>query len=170
MARDKAQAIAAHGTIGQRIYEDSLIIELLRLRGAMRLFFRPVLSRHALTDQNWRIIKPLAEVGPIDMTRLSRAAVIPMASVSRMVTRMEASGLVQRLQDESDRRQVLVRLTPKGRRLHTQVAPQIRQTYAELSALLTTELLEQLHAVVLQLNTELAALIPVDGADVLKDD
>jgi homoprotocatechuate degradation regulator HpaR len=170
MARDKAVVAMAEDGIGQRIYEDSLIIELLRLRGAMRLFFRPVLSRHRLTDQNWRIIKPLAEVGPIDMTRLSQAAVIPMASLSRMVTRMEAGGLVQRVQDEGDRRQVLVKLTPKGRRLHAQVAPQVRQTYAELSVLLTTELLEQLHTVVLRLNTELSELIPADGADVLKDD
>jgi homoprotocatechuate degradation regulator HpaR len=136
----------------------------------MRLFFRPILRRHALTDQNWRIIKPLAEVGPIDMTRLGSAAVIPTASLSRIVTRMEASGLVQRLQDEVDRRQVLVKLTAKGRRLHAQVAPQIRETYARLGTLLPSEVLEQLHDVVLRLNAELAVLVPEEGADLPGDE
>lgn len=165
MARHPAPRAATDGTIGHRIYEGSLIIELLRLRDSMRLFFRPVLRRHALTDQNWRVIKCLGEDGPTDMTRLGRAAVIPMASVSRMVTRMEASGLVLRVPDETDRRQVQVKLTAKGRRLHRQVAPEIRRTYSELSAMLPAEALEQLHAVVLRLNAELSVLIPEDGED-----
>lgn len=144
--------------IGDRIYEGSLIIELLRLRDAMRLFFRPVLRRYAITDQNWRLIKFLGENGPTDMTSLALGAVIPMASTSRIVTRMEANGLLRRVQDKSDGRQVLVKLTPKGQRVHAELAPQIRRIYAELSARLPPDALEQLHSVVVRLNSELTSL------------
>jgi homoprotocatechuate degradation regulator HpaR len=165
--REDEMARRADGTppdpseIGDRIYEGSLIIELLRLRDSMRLFFRPALRAHGLTDQSWRIVKVLGERGPLEMTSLGVAAVIPMASASRIVTRMARGGVVKRLPNKVDRRQVLVELTAKGRRLHADVAPQIRQVYAELGEKLAPDALEQLHDVVSQLNGQLAAL----GAD-----
>jgi homoprotocatechuate degradation regulator HpaR len=154
-AEDRANG---RGGIGDRIYEGSLIIELLRLRDSMRLFFRPTLRGHGLTDQSWRIVKTLGEHGPLEMTALGNAAVIPMASASRIVTRMSRGGVVRRLRNKADRRQVLVDLTARGRSLYAEVAPEIRRVYADLGAKLPPDALEQLHAVVQRLNGELAAL------------
>jgi len=143
--------------IGERIHEGSLIIELLRLRDSMRMLFRPALRAHGLTDQSWRIVKALGERGPLEMTSLGMAAVIPMASASRIVTRMARGGVVKRVPDKADRRQVLVKLTGKGRRLHADVAPQIRRVYAELGEKLGPDALAQFHDAVCRLNGQLAA-------------
>ena len=163
MEQGKRQAPPADAELGGRIYEGSLIIELLRLRDAMRLFFRPVLRRHALSDQNWRILKVLGERGPTDMTALGLGAVIPPASASRMVSRMEASGLLRRRADRNDGRLVLVDLTAKGWRLYERAAPEIRRTYVELSAMLPPDALAQLDAAVRHLNAAIAAIAPGDG-------
>lgn len=145
--------------LGERIYEASLIIGLLRLRDGMRLFFRPILHAHGLTDQNWRIIKVLGEHAAVEMTRIGQEAVIPAASASRIVGRMEAAGLLRRRPDAADRRRVLVALTPRGRRLHAKVAPLIRSTYGEIATVLDASLLESLNATVQELNRQIEATL-----------
>lgn len=144
--------------LGARIYDASLIIGLLRLRDGMRLFFRPILRAHGLTDQNWRIIKVLGEHDAVEMTRIGQEAVIPAASASRIVTRMEAAGLLRRCADLADRRRVLVALTPRGRRLYAKVAPLIRDTYGAIAAQLDPSLLETLNITVHALNRQIEAL------------
>ena len=143
--------------LGARIYDASLIIGLLRLRDGMRLFFRPILRAHDLTDQNWRIIKVLGEHGAVEMTRIGHEAVIPAASALRIVTRMEAAGLLRRRADVADRRRVLVELTPRGRRLFAKVAPLIRDTYGAIAAQLDPALLETLNTAVHALNRQIEA-------------
>jgi homoprotocatechuate degradation regulator HpaR len=143
--------------LGARIYDASLIIGLLRLRDGMRLFFRPILRAHDLTDQNWRIIKVLGEHGAVEITRIGHEAVIPAASASRIVTRMEAAGLLRRRADVADRRRVLVELTPRGRRLFAKVAPLIRDTYGAIAAQLDPALLETLNTAVHALNRQIEA-------------
>lgn len=157
MTRRRTGAALAEAGLGARIYEGSLIIGLLRLRDGMRLFFRPILREYQLTDQNWRIIKVLGETGPTDMTQLGLAAVIPPASASRIVTRMEAGGLLKRRADGADRRQVRVELTAKGKRLYAKVAPLIRRTYSEIAGLLDPRLLATLDSTVRALNEQIAA-------------
>ncbi len=143
--------------LGARIYDASLIIGLLRLRDGMRLFFRPILRAHDLTDQNWRIIKVLGEHGAVEMTRIGQEAVIPAASASRTVTRMEAAGLLRRQADPGDRRRVLVVLTARGRLLYEKVAPLIRDTYGAIAAQLDPALLETLNITVHALNRQIEA-------------
>lgn len=145
--------------LGARIYDASLIIGLLRLRDGMRLFFRPILRAHGLTDQNWRIVKVLGEHGAVEMTRIGQEAVIPAASTSRIVTRMEAAGLLRRRAAATDRRRVLVELTPRGVRLHAKVAPLIRETYGAMAAQLDPELLETLNVTVHALNRQIEAAL-----------
>ena len=40
---------------------DSLTIALLQAREAAMAYFRPIVKRHNLTEQQWRIVRILAE-------------------------------------------------------------------------------------------------------------
>lgn len=40
---------------------DSLTIALLQAREAAMSYFRPIVKRHNLTEQQWRIVRVLAE-------------------------------------------------------------------------------------------------------------
>ncbi|MBE3109774.1 MAG: MarR family transcriptional regulator [Acidobacteria bacterium] len=74
----------------------------------------------------WRITVPqasvlalLTEAGrPLPVTRLARLLLQESPSVTSLVDRMCAGGLVERAKDPRDRRVVLVQLTSKGRQTH----------------------------------------------------
>ncbi|EBU8132120.1 homoprotocatechuate degradation operon regulator HpaR, partial [Salmonella enterica subsp. enterica serovar Java] len=54
----------------------ALPIALLRARETVMAQFRPMLARHDLTEQQWRVIRALAEHGQIDASELSARAFV----------------------------------------------------------------------------------------------
>lgn len=52
------------------------------------------------------------------MGELSRNALVTMPSMTEMVDRLEAEGVLERVRDSRDRRVVKVHLTAKGKQLH----------------------------------------------------
>lgn len=55
---------------------DSLTIALLRAREAAMSYFRPIVKRHNLTEQQWRIVRILAESPSMDFHDLAYRACI----------------------------------------------------------------------------------------------
>lgn len=60
--------------------------------------------------------------GPIRMGELADRLLVANSSCTRIVGRLVAAGLVERRRGRHDRREVLVLLTPAGRRLHRRMA------------------------------------------------
>ncbi len=54
--------------------------------------------------------------------------------MSRLLDRLEAKGIVRRVRDVADRRQVQVELTDKGRQLSPQIMPVIAKVYTRFLA------------------------------------
>ncbi len=67
----------------------------------------------------------LREKGRIPVTRWAEQMGASPSATTGLLDTLEASGYVLRVHDEADRRQVLVSLTPKGRRL----AEKVRATF-----------------------------------------
>lgn len=59
---------------------------------------------------------------------------IDAGPMSRLLDRLEAKGIVRRVRDEADRRQVQVELTDKGRQLSPQIMPVIARVYTQFLA------------------------------------
>ena len=107
--------------------------------------FRPYLRKQRLTDQQGRILRVLAEARQLEMGELATRTSIHPASLSRIIPRLHAKGIVRRAKVDADARRVLVAITKRGRAL---VAPVIRaseQIYAELAAELGPSRLRDLH-------------------------
>jgi DNA-binding MarR family transcriptional regulator len=68
-----------------------------------------------LTPMQWAVLAKLLEIGRTSQTALGRAVSMDAATVKGTVDRLEARGLVLRLQDAEDRRKLLVDLTEPGR-------------------------------------------------------
>lgn len=137
----------------------SLPIALLRAREAVMARFRPVLAAHDVTEQQWRVIRVLAEHGsPLDASELAERACVLAPSLTRMIRALEERGLIAREKDAEDGRRVLLTLAPAGTELIRVVTPESRAVYAEIQARYGRERLEQL----LDLLGELAALRPED--------
>lgn len=92
----------------------SLTLTLLQAREAAMSFFRPSLNEHGLTEQQWRIIRILQQHGELEIYQLAELACILKPSMTGVLVRMEAAGMVHRRKAEQDQRRVLVTLADKG--------------------------------------------------------
>ena len=63
----------------------------------------------------------------------------PRNSISRAVHRMLGEGYLKRSPDPADGRQALLRITPKGERLHKRILPLFEEQEAKMLDNLTTE-------------------------------
>ncbi len=85
---------------------DSLTIALLQAREAAMGHFRPIVKRHNLTEQQWRIVRILAEKSVDGLSRSGVPRLHPSPSLTGILTRMERDGLVLRLKPVNDRKVV----------------------------------------------------------------
>jgi DNA-binding MarR family transcriptional regulator len=92
----------------------------VRLRQAEQLLRRhlePLLGRHELLMDHWRILAVIGDEPGIGMTSIATAAVVPAATLTRHADRLVELGLVLRHADPADRRRVVVSLSPRGQAL-----------------------------------------------------
>lgn len=74
----------------------------------------------------------LEGTGPLPMSRLAEAMDISVASITGVVDRMEARGLVARRRDAEDRRVILVEPAEGGRRLFAEIDAKRRKGLSKL--------------------------------------
>lgn len=123
---------------------DSLTIALLQAREAAMAHFRPIVKRHNLTEQQWRIVRILAENPSMDFHDLAFRACILRPSLTGILTRMERDGLVLRLKPVNDQRKLYVSLTPAGSKLYESVRIQVEEAYRLIESDFTIEKMQQL--------------------------
>lgn len=94
--------------------------------------FRPMLREHDLTEQQWRVIRVLAQHPSIEVTELAERAILLGPSVSRILQYLQQSSLIERSPVESDQRRSAISLSAKGRALFKEIAPHSEAIYSEL--------------------------------------
>ena len=119
-------------TDGLRPLEQSLPIALLRAREAAMSRFRPILARHGITDQQWRVLRALDAAPAASVGDLAARACLLGPSVSRMMRTMEAQGWIDRSPDRADGRRSLITLAPGGRRLVEAIGPASEAAYRDI--------------------------------------
>ena len=132
----------------------SLPIALLRAREAVMARFRPVLQAQDVTEQQWRVIRVLAEQSPLDATELADRACILAPSLTRIIRSLEERGLILRERDQGDGRRILLSLSEKGLEIIYNVSPASRAVYADLEERYGRDRIEAL----LEMLSDLAAL------------
>ena len=110
----------------------SLPMALLRAREAVMARFRPMLDAHGVNEQQWRVLRVLAEAEEIDASELAARASILAPSLTRMARSMIERGLIARRKDAGDARRVLFRLAPAGIAVLAAAAPESRAITAAI--------------------------------------
>lgn len=146
-----------------RPLEKSLPLKLLMAREAVMDRFRPHLHAHDITEQQWRVLRALAEFGDIDVGTLSTRIAILMPSLSRMLPDMEDRGLVRRRKHATDARTVIVSLAPKGRTLFDAMSAHSEVIYREFERAVGRHALNALMA---SLNHLIATIDTLPKADI----
>ena len=130
-------------------------MELLRAREAAMARFRPVLREHGLTEQQWRVIRALADTKQIDASELARRSFLLAPSLTRILQFLEKEMLVKRTSDSSDQRRSVLTLTAKGRQVFERVGPDSEARYAEIEAEFGQDRLEALYELLADFYTTL---------------
>ncbi len=133
---------------------------LLQAREAVMAHTRPSLRKHALSDQQWRVLRVLGELGTVDTGRVAREAFILGPSLTGVLTRMERDGLIVRARDPVDQRRSVVRATARGRALVRRLSTTIECHYAQMEQVLGSERLADLYTLldaVIRMESTLAA-------------
>jgi homoprotocatechuate degradation regulator HpaR len=120
--------------VPMRPFSESLPMMLLRARESVMRLFRPGLRQHGVTEQQWRIVRALAHLGPMEVTELAQATFLLAPSLSRILPDLEKRELIARRQVETDLRRSVVSLEPKGLRLIAAHAPYSEKTYAQIAS------------------------------------
>ncbi len=106
--------------------------------------FRPMLAQHDITEQQWRVLRVLAETGVVDATEMAERAFILAPSLTRIIRSLEERGIITKAKDVNDGRRVLLQISPAGLAIIKEVAPESRLIYAKLEERFGRERIEQL--------------------------
>jgi homoprotocatechuate degradation regulator HpaR len=102
----------------------SLPMALLRARENVMEYFRPMLERHGVTEQQWRVLRVVAEAGELDATEVAARASILAPSLTRIIRTLEQRKLVRRHRDTRDGRRVMLAVTANGEALIHKAVPE----------------------------------------------
>ena len=72
------------------------------------------LDAHGLTNAQWAPLLKLRNSGPSTVVELARWCLIDAGAMTRLLDRLEKKNLCKRVRSTTDRRVVLVELTPDG--------------------------------------------------------
>lgn len=105
-------------------YPQSLAGVLLAAREAVMAPLREHLRAGGFTDQQWRVLRVLADAGPLDASAIARQALLHPPSVTRILRDLIERGLLARDTSPTDRRRSMIRITEQGAALVGQTAEQ----------------------------------------------
>jgi DNA-binding MarR family transcriptional regulator len=97
-----------------------------------------------LTYNQYKTLLTIADRGECSLGDLARELGVAMSSASQMVDRLVGEGLVERNLDESNRRQVIIRLTDNGEDLIAKLRQGIIDGYRRVLAKMSEEEREEL--------------------------
>lgn len=126
----------------------SLPIALIRAREGVMAPIREMLAESGITEQQWRILRVLAEFGPQDASTLAKRASLLLPSLTRIAQGMNSKGLISQIQNEDDRRRQMIAITEAGQSIinenEAQAASIVRDFKAKLGEARYQQLLDLL--------------------------
>lgn len=101
----------------ERFIDDYLLYLLARASHVASAQFHDQLAERGIAVPVWRVLAVLAGTDGLTVGELAKGVLFKQPTLTKVVDRMAADGLVERVPGEGDRRRVLVRSTEKGRDL-----------------------------------------------------
>ena len=84
--------------------------------------YQPYLDKLGITYPQYLVLMILWETDSIAVSEITRRLILNTNTVTPILKRMEAQGIITRRRSEEDERKVIVTLTPKGKELQIEAA------------------------------------------------
>ncbi|MEM7547086.1 MAG: homoprotocatechuate degradation operon regulator HpaR [Pseudomonadota bacterium] len=95
----------------------SLPIALIRAREGVMIPIREMLAETGITEQQWRVLRVLAEFGTLDTKTLADRASLLFPSLTRIAATLRKKGLITQTRDDKDRRRQFIAITEAGQKI-----------------------------------------------------
>ncbi len=122
----------------------SLPIALLRAREKVMGPVRKMLIDAGVTEQQWRVLRILDEIGRVDATALANQACLLLPSLTRILQTLVEKGYVTRTASKIDRRRQVVAISKAGRRLLSDNMDEAQRIANRIETRFGTERLQKL--------------------------
>jgi DNA-binding MarR family transcriptional regulator len=113
----------------QREESEAVLVALRRIMRAIDMHSRQLVQQLGVTGPQLMVLRELARNGAVPVGSLAKAVSLSHATVTGIVTRLEKRELVQRREDEEDRRRVLVGVTSAGEALLATAPSPIQESF-----------------------------------------
>ena len=114
---------------------NSVMLSLLAAAHAIEARLEQGLATVGLSPAKHAVISQLAQAGePLTLGELAARVCCVRSNMTQLVDRLEAEGLVRRIDDPGDRRIIRAALTPLGEEREAAGANQVRQIQSEVAA------------------------------------
>ncbi|MCK1403621.1 MarR family transcriptional regulator [Bradyrhizobium sp. 4] len=123
-------------------------------------------ERHGLDIPAWRVIATLGfRNDACSAQYVAQCTRTHKSTISRAVTMLLQHGLIERVENEADRREFRLRLTRKGRTLYEELFPQLLRREDEILACLSTQERKQLSTLLGKIEQSLDLIQTSEEAD-----
>jgi len=118
-------------------FTTSLPMLLNRSLDAIMPPYRDLFQEFGVTEQQWRVLRVLWEQKHLTSAQISILTLLPSPSLVGILDRLEKKELVKRLRSSSDRREINITITDKGRELQSDVMPKVKKIQDQIKVILT---------------------------------
>jgi len=118
-------------------FTTSLPMLLNRSLDAIMPPYRDLFQEFGVTEQQWRVLRVLWEQKHLTSAQISILTLLPSPSLVGILDRLEKKELVKRLRSSSDRREINITITDKGRELQSEVMPKVKKIQDQIKVILT---------------------------------
>jgi MarR family transcriptional regulator, 2-MHQ and catechol-resistance regulon repressor len=115
----------------------SAYVKLLRAANTSLAYARVGLEERGLSQGQFAVLEALYHVGPLYLGDLARRILTSSGNLTLVVDNLEKRGLAKRQSHGRDKRFVLARITPAGRKLMARIFPEHARRITEVMARLT---------------------------------
>lgn len=112
-------------------YEEEILRSLRRITRAIDIHSRRLAQAHRLTGPQLVCLRQIHKDGETTPSALARQISLSQATVTGILDRLAARGLVTRVRSESDRRRVMLTLTAAGRAVADTAPSPLQQRFAD---------------------------------------
>jgi len=108
---------------------DSSLVALRRILRATEIFGRELARSAGLTAVQFRVLQVVAETGQTAAKAISTRMGVSQATITALVDKLVAQGMVMREKSQTDRRQTNIIITEHGRRTVEDTPDPLQQRY-----------------------------------------
>ena len=114
-----------------RSVSDSVMIALRKIIQAIDMNSKKLVKRVGLTGPQLVILQEIDNLGEVTAGEIARAVSLSQATVTGILERMEKRGLLARQRCDSDKRRIMIRITPSGKHILQEAPPLMQEAFIE---------------------------------------